>query len=158
MANGRAPAAACLPLPGNRRGGQAAPGTQPTIGNAGLNRGIQDLCERLHLCSLGRLRNPQSLPVLIDFLDPPDWARYAADALGNLETDFSTHANLADSTIRELAYERWRPKPPDLVPRDAHFCDHVPVTAGVGFRVMCQPKQKSGVVPCQISNGRFRGS
>ena len=28
----------------------------------------------------------------------------------------------------------------------------------VGFRVMCQPKQKSGVVPCQISNGRFRGS
>ena len=51
---------------------------------------------------------------------------------GDLETDFSTHANLADSTIRELAYEGWRPKPPDLVPRDARFDDHVLVTASVG--------------------------
>ena len=84
--------------------------------------------------------------------------RHAADALGDPATDFSPFANRADHTIRELAYQGWRPKPPDLVPRDARFCDHVLVTAGVGFRVMCQPKQKSGVVPCQISNGRFRGS
>ena len=38
IANGRVPAAGCLPLPGNRRGGQAAPGTQAIIGNAGVNK------------------------------------------------------------------------------------------------------------------------
>lgn len=35
------------------------------------------------LRSLGRLRDPEALPVLIDLLDTEAWARYAADALGD---------------------------------------------------------------------------
>ncbi|MHC4639117.1 MAG: HEAT repeat domain-containing protein, partial [Planctomycetota bacterium] len=35
------------------------------------------------LRSLGRLREPAALQVLIDFLDTAGWARYAADALGD---------------------------------------------------------------------------
>ena len=34
--------------------------------------------------ALGRLRGPKALPVLTAFLDSPQWARYAADALGDL--------------------------------------------------------------------------
>ena len=34
------------------------------------------------LRSLGRLRNPGSLSILLEFLDTVEWARYAADALG----------------------------------------------------------------------------
>jgi len=51
---------------------------------------------------------------------------------GGLDTDFSPYANMADYTIRGLAYEGWRPKPPDLVPRDARFDDGSLVTADVG--------------------------
>jgi len=51
---------------------------------------------------------------------------------GDLDADFSTFANMADFTIRNLAYEGWRPLPPDLVPRDARFNDHALVTADVG--------------------------
>ncbi len=53
-------------------------------------------------------------------------------SFGDLDTDFSPFANMADRTIRELAYEAWRPKPPDLVPRDDRFDDGVLVTTGVG--------------------------
>ena len=53
-------------------------------------------------------------------------------SFGNLDTDFSPFANLADRTIRELAYEAWRPKPPDLVPRDDRFDDGALVTTDVG--------------------------
>jgi formylglycine-generating enzyme required for sulfatase activity len=53
-------------------------------------------------------------------------------SFGDLDTDFSPWANMADSTMRELAYQGWRPKPPDIVPRDARFDDHALVTAGVG--------------------------
>ncbi|MBI4605534.1 MAG: SUMF1/EgtB/PvdO family nonheme iron enzyme, partial [Planctomycetes bacterium] len=51
---------------------------------------------------------------------------------GGLDADFSRHANLADASIRDLAYRGWRPKSPDLVPRDARFNDGALVTAEVG--------------------------
>ena len=51
---------------------------------------------------------------------------------GDANTDFSPLANMADWTIRNLAYEGWRPKSPDLVPRDARFNDGKLVTADVG--------------------------
>jgi formylglycine-generating enzyme required for sulfatase activity/cytochrome c553 len=51
---------------------------------------------------------------------------------GDLDSDFSRFANVADYTIRDLAYEGWRPRSPDLVPRDARFDDRSLVTANVG--------------------------
>ncbi len=51
---------------------------------------------------------------------------------GDLDTDFSRFANMADHTIRDLAYTAWRPLPPDIVPRDARFDDGMLVTADVG--------------------------
>ena len=51
---------------------------------------------------------------------------------GDSATDFSKFGNMADRTMRELAYQAWRPKPPDLVPRDDRFNDGVLVTAEVG--------------------------
>ena len=51
---------------------------------------------------------------------------------GDLQADFSRWANLADANIRNLAYEAWRPKPPDIVPRDERFDDQALVTAEVG--------------------------
>jgi formylglycine-generating enzyme required for sulfatase activity len=51
---------------------------------------------------------------------------------GDLDTDFSEHANMADHTIRDLAYDAWRPLPPDIAPRDARFNDGKLVTADVG--------------------------
>ncbi|MHC4674983.1 MAG: SUMF1/EgtB/PvdO family nonheme iron enzyme [Planctomycetota bacterium] len=55
-----------------------------------------------------------------------------AMSYGGPDTDFSLFANLADYSIRELAYGSWRPKPPDLVPRDDRFNDRALVTAKVG--------------------------
>lgn len=51
---------------------------------------------------------------------------------GGLDTDFARFANLADVNMRRLADEGWRPKAPDLVPRDARFDDGALVTADVG--------------------------
>jgi formylglycine-generating enzyme required for sulfatase activity len=51
---------------------------------------------------------------------------------GDANVDFSPLANMADWTIRNLAYEGWRPKSPDLVPRDARFNDGQLVTADIG--------------------------
>ena len=51
---------------------------------------------------------------------------------GGLDADFSSYANMADVTIRNLAYEGWRPLSPDLVPRDVRFNDHALVSADVG--------------------------
>jgi formylglycine-generating enzyme required for sulfatase activity len=51
---------------------------------------------------------------------------------GGLDTDFSTFANLADATVRDLAYKSWGPKTPDIVPRDERFNDGALVTAAVG--------------------------
>ncbi|MHB1033920.1 MAG: SUMF1/EgtB/PvdO family nonheme iron enzyme [Pirellulales bacterium] len=53
-------------------------------------------------------------------------------AYGNLDTDFSPFANMADYTIRELAYTGWRPLSPDIAARDERFNDHALVTANVG--------------------------
>lgn len=51
---------------------------------------------------------------------------------GGLDADFSPWANLADVTIRDLAYKSWSPRTPDLVPRDTRFTDRALVSAGVG--------------------------
>jgi formylglycine-generating enzyme required for sulfatase activity len=51
---------------------------------------------------------------------------------GDVDTDFSKHANLADWTIRDLVYDVRDQYPPDLVPRDARFNDGKLVTAAVG--------------------------
>lgn len=51
---------------------------------------------------------------------------------GGRDTDFAAQANMADVSIRNLAYEAWRPKPPDIVPRDDRFDDQSLVTADVG--------------------------
>lgn len=57
--------------------------------------------------------------------DTPFW-------YGNLDTDFSTCANLGDENLKRLAYDGWRPLSPDLVPRESRFNDHALVTADVG--------------------------
>jgi formylglycine-generating enzyme required for sulfatase activity len=51
---------------------------------------------------------------------------------GAPDGDFSRFANVADATIRDLAYEGWRPKAPDLAARDDRFDDHALVTCDVG--------------------------
>jgi formylglycine-generating enzyme required for sulfatase activity len=58
----------------------------------------------------------------------------AASALsyGDMDTDFTPFANLGDASIRDWAYEGWRPKSPDIFPRDARFNDHYFVNADVG--------------------------
>jgi formylglycine-generating enzyme required for sulfatase activity len=53
-------------------------------------------------------------------------------AYGGLDTDFSPFANLGDVNLRRLAAEGWRPKSPDLIPREARFNDHALVTADIG--------------------------
>ncbi|MGA2497519.1 MAG: SUMF1/EgtB/PvdO family nonheme iron enzyme, partial [Tepidisphaeraceae bacterium] len=57
--------------------------------------------------------------------DTPFW-------FGDMNTDFSPFANLADKSIRELAYQGWRPKAPDIAARDDRFDDGHLVTADVG--------------------------
>lgn len=51
---------------------------------------------------------------------------------GDLDTDFSEFANMADVTIRNLVYDVRDQYPPDLVPRDRRFNDRVLVAADVG--------------------------
>jgi len=51
---------------------------------------------------------------------------------GGLDTDFSLFANLADASIRQLAYRSWSPRTADVVPRDDRFDDHALVSAPVG--------------------------
>ena len=65
-----------------------------------------------------------------------EWAcRAGSDtplSYGNIDTDFSQYGNMADVTIRELAYDVRDQYPPDLVPRDARFNDKKLVSANVG--------------------------
>jgi formylglycine-generating enzyme required for sulfatase activity len=56
----------------------------------------------------------------------------AALSFGGLEADFSPWANLADATIRQLAYDTDGRYTADMVPRDARFNDGKLVTADVG--------------------------
>jgi len=51
---------------------------------------------------------------------------------GDLNTDFSEYANMADATIREMAYDARDQCPPDIVPRDDRFDDGELVTTLVG--------------------------
>lgn len=51
---------------------------------------------------------------------------------GDLDSDFSPFGNMADFTIRELAYDVRDQYPPDIVPRDARFNDKRLVTTKVG--------------------------
>ncbi len=51
---------------------------------------------------------------------------------GGLDADFSGFANMADVTMRELAYDARDQNPPDIVPRDDRFNDGKLVTASVG--------------------------
>jgi formylglycine-generating enzyme required for sulfatase activity len=52
---------------------------------------------------------------------------------GSTDVDFSPHGNMADASMRRLADEGWRPKAPDLVPRDDRFNDGALVTVAGGF-------------------------
>lgn len=65
-----------------------------------------------------------------------EWACRAGTAsplnYGGLDTDFSTFGNLGDANLRRLADEGWRPKSPDLIPKDARFNDGALVTCEVG--------------------------
>ena len=51
---------------------------------------------------------------------------------GGIDTDFSPSGNLGDASLRRLADEGWRPKSPDLVPKDDRFNDGALVTCAVG--------------------------
>jgi formylglycine-generating enzyme required for sulfatase activity len=51
---------------------------------------------------------------------------------GGVRDDFSRFGNMADANLRRLADEGWRPKAPDLVPRDNRFNDGSLVTCDVG--------------------------
>jgi formylglycine-generating enzyme required for sulfatase activity len=56
-------------------------------------------------------------------------------SFGNLDTDFGPWANLADQSLRDLAYKSWRPRTPDLAPRDDRFNDRALVSIpGGSFR------------------------
>jgi formylglycine-generating enzyme required for sulfatase activity len=57
--------------------------------------------------------------------DTPSW-------FGDSGADFAPFANLADKTIRDLAYKGWRPKAPDIAARDDRFDDGHLVTADAG--------------------------
>ena len=67
------------------------------------------------LRSLGRLRDPAAFPVLVAFLDNPQWARYAADALGDFGGE---NAATALVTRYPLYARRLDGKEPPLVPSD----------------------------------------
>ena len=51
---------------------------------------------------------------------------------GDVNADFSRHANMADVNIRKLAFWARNPDSPDLIPRDGRRDDGVLVTADVG--------------------------
>jgi formylglycine-generating enzyme required for sulfatase activity len=65
-----------------------------------------------------------------------EWAcRAGADSdlsYGSLDADFAEYANMADATMRDLAYDARDQNPPDIVPRDDRFDDGALVTACVG--------------------------
>jgi formylglycine-generating enzyme required for sulfatase activity len=65
-----------------------------------------------------------------------DWACRAGTApplnFGDLDSDFSRFGNMGDANLRKLADEGWRPKSPDLVPKDSRFNDGSLVTTEVG--------------------------
>ena len=104
-----------------------------------LNEPNQPVCriswdEAMAFCRWLSVRIGQdvSLPTAAQW----EWACRAGSntplSYGDLDTDFSQFGNMADVTIRELAYDVRDQYPPDLVPRDARFNDGRLVTANVG--------------------------
>ena len=81
-----------------------------------LERHVGQSCIR----SLGRLRDPGTLPVLIKLLESPGWARYAADALGDFGSRDAVGALIA-------AYPKFsrhldnRTRNPELCPADDRY-------------------------------------
>ena len=69
------------------------------------------------LRAIGRLGDPAGLPLLVEFLDNPQWARYAAEALGDLGDQRAVEplVRAFPGYARDLAG-----KPPKLLPRDDH--------------------------------------
>ena len=65
-----------------------------------------------------------------------EWAcRAGADSAlnyGDLDSDFSKFANMADATMRELAYDARDQYSPDLVPRDNRYNDKKLVSTDIG--------------------------
>ncbi|MHC4215369.1 MAG: formylglycine-generating enzyme family protein, partial [Planctomycetota bacterium] len=55
-----------------------------------------------------------------------------AMSYGDLDTDFSTFANMADYTMRDFVYDARDNYSPDLVPRDGRFNDGMLVSSEVG--------------------------
>ncbi len=51
---------------------------------------------------------------------------------GGLDTDFSAFGNMGDASLRKLADEGWRPKSPDLIPKDNRSNDGALVTCAIG--------------------------
>jgi formylglycine-generating enzyme required for sulfatase activity len=51
---------------------------------------------------------------------------------GDTDAEFARFGNMGDRSLRRLADEGWRPKAPDLVPKDSRFDDGALVTVATG--------------------------
>ncbi len=84
-------------------------------------RGATDASEKAMvqagIRALGRLRDARALPLLTALLEQPQWARYAAEALGDLGDDRAVAAlvKVYPRYARDLAG-----KPPAMLPKDDH--------------------------------------